>query len=426
MARHLTKPFWQLAHNCGRRPKDSALTPVKRQTLRGSGRLVAVLMLAIVAGAVLPTYAQSNLPSLWLGPSHFGWWSLTTSPDVWVKCARTGRITDTGVKLLISPELGPECVDILQNSIEYRICSNIHSMFNFHSMIESMLSNEFLERLEQSDDPYSMIEPMLRNECIEQLNQPDARWPHWHWRLEEPLGMFGWDSAIFLMDSESLSEVQQKLDYARREVEYIVQWAGDIWHIDLDVDGRAARVVEFLHGRVFNFGTLDCPVEAGDIIYDIGEDGSSVQMYRAAPDGLLMRIYQLDEVNRGHERKRCVRFHSRERAVAAIEELLDSIEDGMSSDAELWEGLDRRIRAEIGRGFREGTSIIENPGFRAELHLRSTLDQRPYRTLKVLGTEETIELWIGREQSSRRAFVKVKWVNLPGVGDILPNAGDGN
>ena len=397
MARHSTKSFWQLVHNNGKRRMKSSLTPGERPTLRGSDRLVAVLMLAIVAGVVLPTYAQSNLPSLWLVPRTLSWGSLIASPDVWVKCARTGRITDTGVKLLIAPELGPECVDILQNSIEYRIC------FNTFGMIEAMLTNECLERLEQPDDP----------------------WPHWFWRLEEPLGAFGSDS-VFLMDPESLLEVQQNLDYASGEVENILQWAGDIWHIDLDVDGRAARVIELLRDEWDTSGTLDCPEEAGDIFYDIGEDGLSVQMERAVPGGLRMRIYQLDENNRGHERKRCVRFDSVESAKAAIEELLDNINDGMSSDAELWEELERRIREEIAREFRKGVPTVENRGMQAHRHFMSTLDQRPYRTLTVRSTEETIELWIGREQSSRRAFVKVKWVNLPGVGDILPRAGDEN
>ena len=367
---------------------------------------MAALILIVAIGAVLPIRAQAKPSILWLAPSLAVWGLWVPRPNEWVKCAKTGVVTDQGVKLLIATELGHECTRILRNSREFG-CTNSRD---------------------------SIIMPMSTGQCINVLQEADSGWrqpkvsvENWFWRLEEPLGALGWNLGDFLRRLDSGTEVSggdsqvnQDLETMRGKVENIVRWTGDIWHIDLNVDGHAAQIVEslwkkartplLLHDESVSQPST-CPQEAGDISYTVDEDGLSARMERVTSNEGSVEIYQFDSSNEGHVRKRCIRFGQLQDAVGAVEILAANVEEGLGSDAQLWDAMRiRRIRRMV-KGMKSRAPIIENKGLREDLYFHSTLDKRPYRTLTVENTGETIELWIVGANGG--VFVKVRWVNLP-------------
>ena len=349
----------------------------ERRVRHGLGRLVSMLVLGLSIGTVMPVHAHSNLRSLWLlAPSLVGvgaWASWSPSSNVWVKCARSGMITAHGVKLLIDPDLGSECHDIIQKAHGSMFCLS-------------------------GADLYGTSIKSPREWCYgssEQLKfplpQPEVSRGNWFWRLEKPDDVYGSDSLYFGMDTARWAELDQELENARDEVQEIVKWLGDIWHIDRDVDGRAARIVQWLRKNSGALGVHNCPVEG----FTVGEDEISV------------RISQ-DASNEGYERRVCVRFLSESAAVSAVENLAENVEEGLRSDAKLWEEIDRITSSMMWGDSRNGVSIPENRGIRFGLYLGSYRYQRPHRTLTLQSTGETIELWIGKG-----AFVKVRWINMP-------------
>lgn len=380
---------------------------MRKERIRESfSQPMAALILIVAIGAVLPIRAQANPSTLWLAPSLAVWGLWAPGPNEWVRCAKTGVVTDQGVKFLIATELGHECTTILRNSPEFLMCTNRDSR----------------------------IMPMSTGECINLLHGVDSSWKqpkvsgvNWFWRLEEPLGALGWNLGNFLSrlvpgteGSGGDSQVDQDLETMRGRVENIVRWTGDIWHIDLNVDGHAARIVESLWKKARNpllshdesvSQPSTCPQEAGDISYAVDEDGLSARMERATSNRASVEIYQFDSIDEGHVRKRCIRFGQLQDAVSAVKILAANVEEGLSSDAQLWDEIHRRRMRSIWKGMKSGASIIDNQGLWEEHYFLSTLDKRPYRTLTVENTGETIELWIVGADGG--VFVKVRWVNLP-------------
>ena len=361
----------------------------ERRVRHGLGRLVSMLVLGLSIGTAMPVHAQSNLRRLWLVPTSLvgasALWSL--SSNVWVKCARSGMITDGVVKLLIDPDLGSECHDIIQKAHEFMVCLSGADLYGTSIMSPREWCYGSFEQLKFP------------------LPQPEVSRGNWFWRLEKPDDVYG--SINFRMDSARGLDLHLNLENARDEVQEILKWLGDIWHIDRDVDGRAARIVQSLRNNFGALGVHNCPVEEGGTWYTVGEDGISVRTSPTVVDEQYVRIYQ-DASNEGYERRVCVRFVSESVAVRAVEHLAKNVEEGLRSDADLWEEVDRRIRERIWEDDQNGVPLPENEGIWSDISHRSTMYQRPYRTLTLQSTGETIQLWIGQG-----AFVKVRWINMP-------------
>ena len=365
----------------------------ERRVRHGLGRLVSMFVLGISIGTVMLVHAQSSLPSLWLEPPSLSrplsLWS--PSPNVWVKCARSGMITDHGVKLLIAPDLGSECYDIIQRSPEYMFCFDTRG---FGSAIMSPLS------------PRACYELLVQAE--NRWQQPEVLRGNWFWRLEKPDDAYG--SYPLSLNLERWPEFQRNLENARDEVKEIVEWAGDIWHIDRDVDGRAARIVQSLRENKYALGVHTCPMERGDAWYTVGEDGMSVQTSPTIVDVKYVRVYQ-DASNEGYERRICVRFGSEMEGASAVEQLANDVEEGLKSDADFWENLHKIILNYMMTDFQKGVPTLQNRGMWLALQIESTRGQRPLRTLTLQSTGETIQLWIGTGPTVGKAFVKVRWIN---------------
>ena len=177
--------------------------------------------------------------------------------------------------------------------------------------------------------------------------------PEWYCRLENPARALEFDG-IPLFDKNTIDKILQRANEVREHVDAIVA-VGDIWNIDLRVDGIGTRMVRTLseRSRGRSFGTSPaCTIPEAD-----------------NPDaGTLSRTREI-----------CVCYLDREAAESDVRELEES-EEGVTSDAKLWEEIKRRVREEMFKGWRDGKEIVDNPGLLQDLYLISTRDNARFES----------------------------------------------
>ena len=210
--------------------------------------------------------------------------------------------------------------------------------------------------------------------------------PEWYERLEDPTRQIG--DMMVIMYSGQPRELIDRIQDVEAQVATIVSVA-DIWNIDLDLDGRATRIIQQL--RDARWYKPPCTME--------DEQRWVVQH----PQGVSQD---------GFERQICICFLNWENAENAIRRL--DIEEGFTTSLgpDFWDELERRTRENMFRGVQAGQSMLDNEGLRQDLENFSRREQRPYQILTLDSTGETIELWI-RGNSQCNASVNVLWTNIP-------------
>lgn len=231
----------------------------------------------------------------------------------------------------------------------------------------------------------TILEALNQSELLDIRDIEHEVMPEWYCRLENPARALEFED-MPLHNSDTIDNIARRANEVKEQVEAIVAVA-DIWNIDLRVDGIGTRMARALaessRGRTLG-ASVACTI--------LGEDN---------PDaGTLSRTREI-----------CVCYSDRMAAESDVRQL-EETEEGVTSDARLWDEIEKRVREAMIIGLRDGRTLVDNPGLRQDFNLLSTRDIRPFRTFTVQETSENIEIWIAAQPPCDQTRVDIKWVNM--------------